>query len=153
MNWAFREQYTATNLMSVSRSADSWNENTEKMDVESFRRLLFVSAGLEPINPGEAPTLRYQRLLPRYVLGGLAGLRNCEIIRAYHGDPVIEWPDVLCNKNLVYVRHEVAKKTKAQDRRRYSDLEPVAKRMAPTGPKTKWANVGDLAIEIHDIEP
>jgi hypothetical protein len=127
INWAFREKYTATNLMAVSRSADTWNENTAKMDVESFHRLLFVSAGLEPINPGEAPTLRYQRLLPRYVLGGLAGLRNCEIIRAYPGDPVIEWSDVLWNKNLIYVRHEVAKKTKAQDRRRYSDLEPVAK--------------------------
>ena len=34
---------------------------------------------------------------------------------------------ILWNKNLIYVRHEVAKKTKAQDRRRYSDLEPVAK--------------------------
>jgi hypothetical protein len=60
-------------------------------------------------------------------LGGLAGLRNCEIIRAYPGDPVLKWPDVLWNKNLIYVRHEVAKKTRAQDRRRYSDLEPVAK--------------------------
>jgi hypothetical protein len=139
MNWAFREKYTATNLMAVSRSADTWNENTEKMDVESFRRLLFVSAGLEPINPGEAPTLRYQRLLPRYVLGGLAGLRNCEIIRAYPGDPVIEWPDVLWNKSLIYVRHDVAKKTKAQDRRRYPDLMPVAKEWLqlvrkPSGP-------------------
>ena len=40
---------------------------------------------------------------------------------------MIEWSDVLWNKNLVYVRHEVAKKTKAQDRRRYPDLMPVAK--------------------------
>ena len=31
--------------------------NTEKMDVESFRSLLFVSAGLEPINAGERPTI------------------------------------------------------------------------------------------------
>jgi hypothetical protein len=73
------------------------------------------------------PTLRYQRLLPRYVLGGLAGLRNCEIIRAYPGDPVIEWTDVLWNKNLVMIRHEVAKQTRAKNRLRYPELEPAAK--------------------------
>jgi hypothetical protein len=138
-NWAFHEGYTATNLMAGSKSADKWRENTEKMDMESFRRLLFVAAGLEPIKPGEEPTLRYQRLLPRYVLGGLAGLRNCEIIRAHAGDPVIEWTDVLWNKNLLVIRHEVAKQTRAKNRLRYPELEPVAKEWLqlvrkPTGP-------------------
>jgi hypothetical protein len=64
------------------------------------RSAVFYSSlpDLSQLIPVGAPTLRYQRLLPRYVLGGLAGLRNCEIIRAYPGDPVIEWPDVLWNK-------------------------------------------------------
>jgi hypothetical protein len=139
MKWAWREGYTATNLMADSRSKDRWRENTEKMDVETFRRILFVAAGLEPIHPGEAPTLRFQRLLPRYVLGGLAGLRNCEIIRAYPCDRVIEWTDVLWNKNLIMVRHEVAKQTRAKNRLRYPELEPAAKEWLqlvrkPSGP-------------------
>jgi hypothetical protein len=127
MKWAWREGYTATDLMAGSKSADNWKENTEKMDVETFRRILFVAAGLEPIKPSEAPTLRFQRLLPRYVLGGLAGMRSCEIIPSYPNDPVIEWSDILWNKNLIMVRHEVAKQTKAQDRLRYPELGPAAR--------------------------
>ncbi len=139
LKWAWREGYTATNLMAGSKSADNWKENTEKMDVETFRRILFVVAGLEPTHPGEAPTLRFQRLLPRYVLGGMAGLRSCEIVPSYPNDPVIEWSDILWNKNLVMVRHEVAKQTKAQDRLRYVNLEPAAKEWLrlvakPSGP-------------------
>ena len=139
LKWAWREGYTATNLMAGSKSTDNWKENTEKMDVEEFRRLLFVAGGLEPIKPGEAPTLRYRRLLPRYVLGGLAGLRGCEIIRSYPDDPVIEWTDVLWNKNLVMIRHEVAKQTRAKNRLRYPELEPAAKEWLhlvrkPSGP-------------------
>ena len=110
LKWAWREGYTATNLMADSKSKDRWRENTEKIEVETFRRILFVAAGLEPIHPGEAPTLRFQRLLPRYVLGGLAGMRSCEIIPSYPNDPVIEWSDILWNKNLIMVRHEVASK-------------------------------------------
>ena len=29
----------------------------------------------------------------------------------YLGDPVIEWTDIFSKKTLIYVRHEVAKKT------------------------------------------
>ncbi len=122
-----QEGYTATNLMAGIKSEDKWNENTEKMDLETFRRLLFVTAGLEPIRPGEAPTSRFQRLLPRYVLGGLAGIRDCEIIPTDPADPVIDWKDILWNKNLIMVRHEVAKETKAKNRLRYPPLEPSAK--------------------------
>jgi hypothetical protein len=45
----------------------------------------FVVAGLKPIKPGEEPTLRYQRLLPFYVLGGMAGLRRREMISSDPG--------------------------------------------------------------------
>jgi hypothetical protein len=69
----------------------------------------------------------------------MAGLRSCEIIPSYPNDPVIEWSDILWNKNLVMVRHEVAKQTKAQDRLRYVILEPAAKEWLrlvakPSGP-------------------
>ena len=113
LTWAWREQYTATNLMAGTKSADNWRDNTEKMDLETFGRILFVAAGLDSIHPREAPTLRFQRLLPRYVPGGLTGLRGCEIIPSYPTDPVIEWTDILWKKNLIMVRHEVAKETKA----------------------------------------
>ena len=52
---------------------------------------------------------------------------------------MIEWSDILWNKNLIMVRHEVAKQTKAQDRLRYPELEPAAKEWLqlvrkPSGP-------------------
>ena len=92
------------------------------MDLETFRRILFVAGGLEPIHPELVPTLRFQRLLPRYVLCGLSGLRGCEIIPSYPADPVIEWSDILWKKNLIMVRHAVAKETKAKDRLCYPTL-------------------------------
>ncbi len=156
IKWAFDKHYTATDLMAGCKSADQWTANTEKMDVELFRRILFVTAGLEPINPGEEPTLKYQELLPRYVLGGLAGMRNCEIIRAYSGDLVIEWQDIFWKKNLIYVRHEVAKETKAIDRKRYPVLEPAAKEWLqlvakPSGPIVALSTdaFGDLDREMR----
>jgi hypothetical protein len=54
-------------------------------------------------------------------------MRSCEIIPSYPDGPVIEWSDILWNKNLIMVRHEVAKQTKAQDRLRYPELGPAAK--------------------------
>jgi hypothetical protein len=36
LTWAWREQYTATNLMAGTKSADNWRDNTEKMDLETF---------------------------------------------------------------------------------------------------------------------
>jgi hypothetical protein len=113
--------------MAGTKSADNWRDNTEKMDLETFGRILFVAAGLESIHPREAPTLRLQRLLPRYVPGGLTGLRGCEIIPSYPTDPVIEWTDILWKKNLIMVRHEVAKETKAKTDCATPPLEPSAK--------------------------
>jgi hypothetical protein len=137
--WAFRQGYTATDLMAEAKSKDRYAENKEILRVYDYRRLLFVAAGLEPIHPGEAPTTRYQRLLPRYVLGGLAGMRNCEILRDNPAEHVIEWQDIFWGKDLIRVRHEVAKKTKAANRLRYVELTPAAKEwlalvQQPSGP-------------------
>lgn len=53
-------------------------------------------------------------------------------------DPVLCWEDILWSKNLIFVRHEVAKQTRARDRRRYIPLEPAAGKilgpLAGTGP-------------------
>jgi hypothetical protein len=43
-------------------------------------------------------TQNYKRLSPFLVLGGLQGLRTCEMIRERTKDPVIEWRDFLWKK-------------------------------------------------------
>jgi hypothetical protein len=128
ISWAFREGYTGTDLMAGSKPAksDRWNSNNEKIDVEVYRRILFVVAGLESIKSGDPPSDRYRRLLPFYVLGGLAGVRRCEIISSYPTDPVIEWTDIYWGKKLITIRDEVAKQTSAVDRKRHIRLEPAA---------------------------
>jgi hypothetical protein len=160
IRWAFEQQYTATNLMAGSKPAkgDEWHANTKYRSVESFRRILFVAAGLEPINPGDAPTLRYRPLLARYVLGGFAGMRLCELVPNYAGDPVIEWTDVLWKKNLIQVRHEVAKETRAADRKRYPVLQPAAKEwlslvQKPAGPIVEICkdHLGKLDRELRQL--
>ena len=125
--WAWREGYLATNLFDKVKSKDKWGSNTERVEIEHYRRILFCLAGLEPLKPEEAPTFRYSRLLPWYVLGGMAGMRRCELIDSDGGSPVIEWSDILWDENLIYVRHEVAKQTRKEQRRRYIPLTSQAK--------------------------
>ena len=47
-----------------------------------YSRLLRVVAGKEPASEGEEPTTKYQFLLPYFVLGGMAGMRTCELVRS-----------------------------------------------------------------------
>jgi hypothetical protein len=126
VTWAFQERYLGVDPMARMKPTDKWGVNNDHLEVEEFRRILFVIAGLEPIKPGEPVTDRYLRLLPFYVLGGLAGLRRCEIISSYASDPVIEWADILWPRNLIRVRHEVGKQTGATDQSRWVPLEPAA---------------------------
>jgi integrase len=135
VNWCCGEGgYLVINPMARLKPRDRWNSNKEILDIEVFRRILFVVAGLEPINPGEAPTVRYQRLLPFYVLGGLGGLRRCEIIRSYPTRPVVAWTDIRWDKNLIVIRDAVAKQTGTEttDHLRYVPLEPSAKEWLKT---------------------
>ena len=82
-------------------------------------------------------------LLPYFVLAGLGGVRNCELIRYKRGDPVLQWADILWSKNLIFIRHEVAKETRARDRKRYIPLEAAAaeilKPLARTGAVMPWS--------------
>jgi hypothetical protein len=126
VTWAFQERYLGADPMARMKPTDKWGVNNDHLEVEEFRRILFVIAGLEPIKPAEPVTDRYLRLLPFYVLGGLAGLRRCEIISSYASDPVIEWADILWTRNLIRIRHEVGKQTGATDQSRWVPLEPAA---------------------------
>jgi hypothetical protein len=98
---------------------------SKRSSVELFQRFLQVAQGLEGPRKGTEPTTKYRRLLPYFVLGGLQGLRTCEMIRERADYPVVEWRDFLWKKNLLVIRDEVAKQTRARDKLRYVPLEKI----------------------------
>ncbi len=105
---------------------DAWGANVEFLSVPLYSRILRVLQGQEKPSAGVPVTLEYRDWLPYFVLGGLAGLRTCEMVRSAPDDPVLTWEDILWKEKLIYVRHEVAKQTSARDRKRYVPLEPAA---------------------------
>jgi hypothetical protein len=127
IRWAHEQGYLAIDLMARIRPLDQWGVNNEIVPIEDFRRLLFVTAGLEPIEPDRMPTMRYIGLLPYFVLGGLAGMRRAELLRDRVSQSILDWSDILWDKNLISIRDEVAKQTRAADRRRLIPLEPAAR--------------------------
>ena len=44
-------------------------------------------------------------------MAGFAGVRRSELVREYAEDQALEWEDVDWQKQLITVRHEVAKQT------------------------------------------
>ena len=57
LNWCTETGYLVLNPMAKIKPREKWNSNREILDIEAFRRILFVAAGLEPFKPGEIPTL------------------------------------------------------------------------------------------------
>jgi site-specific recombinase XerD len=124
--WAVRLGHVAVDPMANIQPADKWGINAKHLTIASYNRLLRVVAGKEPPSKGLEPTKKYQFLLPYFVLGGMAGLRTCELVRSEPTDPVLNWEDILWAKDLIVVRHEVAKQTRSRDHKRYVPLEPEA---------------------------
>jgi hypothetical protein len=114
-----------------------WGVNNEVLSPELFQRFLRVLQGVEGPREGVEVTQQYKGLLAYFVLGGLQGLRTCEMVRERAKDPVIELRDFLWRKKLIVVRDEVAKQTRARDKLRYVPLEPTTikllKPLATTG--------------------
>jgi site-specific recombinase XerD len=125
--WAFELEHVTVDPMAKIKPVDKWGVNDETITVETFRRLLRVCAGVEAPAKGLEPTKKFAKLLPYFVLGGLAGMRRCEMVSRHAGDPVIEWSDILWDENLIHIRDEVAKQTRAKDRQRWIPLEPAAR--------------------------
>jgi site-specific recombinase XerD len=133
--WAHRLDHIGTDPMAKMAPMDEWGVNNETITPETLLRLFRVCAGLEaPRADMSESTANEQKgienlkkLIPYFVLGGLAGMRRCELVSHHAGDPVIEWSDILWKKNLIHVRDEVAKQTRAKDRQRWIPLEPVAR--------------------------
>lgn len=123
--WAHDLDHVQNDPMAKLKPLDQWGVKSEVLSPELFRRFLRVAQGLEAPRQGVEVTEKYKRLLPYFVLGGLQGLRTCEMVKERAGDPVIEWPDFLWKKKLIVVRDEVAKQTRARDKLRYVPLEPA----------------------------
>ncbi len=135
MTWLKESGYTATHLMENIPAMDSWGAKTEILSIEDYRRILSVCGSCEPIakfadrdalEEDKKITERYKGLLAFYVLGGLAGIRRCEMISSYKNDPTIEWADILWREKLIIIRDDVAKQTNKENRKRYIPLEPAA---------------------------
>jgi hypothetical protein len=124
--WAVQSGRVDVDPMSKLRPADEWEVNAEHLSIAFYHRLLRVVAGKESPSKSLDPTTKYQFLLPYFALGGMAGMRTCELVRSNPGDAVLNWEDILWTKNLIVVRHEVAKQTRSRDHKRYIPLEPEA---------------------------
>jgi integrase len=127
--WAFENHYLAVNPLERSKPPAKWNAKKEILEFEAFRRILQTCEQ----NP------RFHRLIPFFALGGLAGIRRCELISSQSADkdPRLEWRDILWDKNQIRVRHEVAKETQAEDRRRVIPLEPSLRQWLQLVAKTE----------------
>jgi hypothetical protein len=123
--WAHDLGHVASDPMAKLKPMDEWGVNNEVLSPELFQRFLRVVQGLEGPREGLEATGQYKGLLPYFVLGGLQGLRTCEMVKERAKDPVIEWRDFLWKKKLIVVRDEVAKQTRARDKLRYVPLEPA----------------------------
>jgi integrase len=63
-------------------------------------------------------------LIPFLAMAGFAGLRRSELVREYAEDQVLRWEDINWQKQLITVRHEVAKQTsRKMGNRRFIPME------------------------------
>ena len=124
--WACDLGHVEHDPMAKLKPLDGWGVNNEVLSAELFQRFLRVVQGLEEPREGLKATQKFNGLVAYFVLGGLQGLRTCEMIRKHADDPVIEWRDFLWRKKLIVVRDDVAKQTRARDKLRYVPLEPAA---------------------------
>jgi integrase len=63
-------------------------------------------------------------LIPFLAMAGFAGVRRSELVREYAEDQVLKWEDVDWQKQLITVRHEVAKQTsRKMGNRRFIPME------------------------------
>lgn len=127
--WAFSLGHIETDPMAKLKPLDPWGVNNEVLTPELFQRFLRVAQGLQGPREGLPPTEKYKGLVAYFILGGLQGLRTCEMIKDRADDPVVEWRDFLWRKKLIVVRNEVAKQTRARDKLRYVPLESATAKL------------------------
>jgi hypothetical protein len=87
--WAVQSGRVDVDPMSNLQPADEWGVNAEHLSIAFYHLLLRVVAGEEPPSKGLEPTTKYRFLLPYFVLGGMAGMRTCELARSNPGGPIL----------------------------------------------------------------
>jgi integrase len=111
--WALLYKYVGENPMAQIEPTGKFGINNDYYPVATFRRMLLIASGLEPVKPGKAPTREFLDLLPYFVLSGFLGLRSCEARRENRLAEAIRWTDLHFDVEVpnVEVREEVAKQT------------------------------------------
>lgn len=125
VGWAVDENYLKESPIRGIKPArlGDYGVNNEFYPVATFRRMLRVCAGLDPVRPGGETTREFIDLLPYLVLSGFAGLRTKEAMRLDSTGTAVQWSDLRFDdaKPHLQIREEVAKKT----RRKAGDKRPV----------------------------
>lgn len=112
--WAIERGYLGENPMATVKPVGEYGINNEYYSPETFRRMLRIAAGLDPVKAGGAPTQAFRDLLPWFILSGFLGLRSCEAYRLNRTAEAIRWTDLHFEAEpvgFVEVREEVAKAT------------------------------------------
>jgi len=139
--WAFDLGHVEHDPMARLKPLDSWGVNNEVLNVELFRRFLRVAQGLEAPREGTNASGRYERLLPYFVLGGLQGLRNCEMVRERADYPVIEELGRRFPSEEILEKLAAALNVSLAELKKYDNREPIAdlKRLMDSDPKLGFA--------------
>lgn len=79
--WAFDLGDVENDPMARLKPLDAWGVNNEVLSVELFQRFLRITQGLETPRDCLESSAKYKPILPYFVLGGLQGLRTCEMVK------------------------------------------------------------------------
>jgi hypothetical protein len=109
--WAKDYNLLSVNPMASIKPTEQWGVRNDYYSVETFERMLRISAGLEPYQSGELPTRDFIALFPWFVLSGFCGLRSCEAFRSQGDSEAIRWSDLYFDRGFLEIRETVAKKT------------------------------------------
>lgn len=104
--WAIKRNFLAENPMALLTPKElkaEYGVNNDHYKVETFRRMLRIAAGLDPVKPGGQPTDKLRDLLPWFVVSGFLGLRSCEARRENRNADSIRWSDLHFDADPLFV--------------------------------------------------
>ena len=123
--WAIQYKYVGENPMAGIKPMGKYGVNNDHYSVATFKQMLLIAAGLEPVGPGKAPTRDFIDMLPYFVLGGFGGVRPCEVVRVNHSRDAIRWSDLHFDVEdpNIEIREAITKRTARDSDLRHIDAE------------------------------
>jgi hypothetical protein len=80
-------------------------------------------------------------------LSGLAFFRTRELVRRLDNEPVLEWSDILSDRNEIHVREEVGKHTRRSSNERFVPIHPYLKKLFVMGRRINYTGrIVDVSI-------